>query len=86
MRKVQAMKSNSRRLSRAIEEIAAVLQEVSRLEDDEEMNEETADIQSRRVRVLEEALEKIASSSTKSVASIKKIANEALGDVINLFL
>lgn len=80
------MKSNSRRLSRAIEEIAAVLQEVSRLEDDEEMNEETADIQSRRVTILEEALEKIASSSTKSVASCKKIAEEALGAVTNLFL
>jgi hypothetical protein len=80
------MKSNSRRLSRAIEEIAAVLQEVSRLEDDEEMNEETADIQFRRVTILEEALEKIASSSTKSVASCKKIAEEALRAVTNLFL
>lgn len=80
------MKSNSKRLSRAIEEIAVVLQEVARLEDAENVKEEVADIQYSRITLLEEALEKIASSSTKSVASCKKIAEEALGAVTNLFL
>jgi hypothetical protein len=80
------MKSNSKRLSRAIEEIAIVLQDVARLEDAEYMNDESADIQYSRIKILEEALEKIASSSTKSIASIKKIAEEALSDVTNLFL
>ena len=80
------MKSNSKRLSRAIEEIAVVLQEVARLEDAENVKEEVADVQYSRITILEEALEKIASSSTKSVASCKKIAEEALSDVTNLFL
>ena len=80
------MKSNSKRLSRAIEEIAVVLQEVARLEDAENVKEEIADIQYSRITLLEEALEKIASSSTKSVASCKKIAEEALRDTTNLFL
>jgi len=80
------MNRNSKRLSRAIEEIAVVLQDVARLEDAEEISQESADLQYRRITILEEALEKIASSSTKSVASCKKIAEEALSDVTNLFL
>lgn len=80
------MKSSSKRLSRAIEEIAIVLQEVARLEDAENVKEEVADVQYSRITILEEALEKIASSSTKSVASCKKIAEEALRESNDLFI
>ena len=80
------MKSSSNRLSRAIEEIAIVLQEVSRLEGAEEISQESADLQYSRVILLEEALEKIASSSTKSVASCKKIAEEAIRASNDVFI
>jgi hypothetical protein len=80
------MKSSSNRLSRAIEEIAIVLQEVSRLENAEEISQESADLQYSRVILLEEALEKIASSSTKSVASCKKIAEEAIRASNDVFI
>jgi hypothetical protein len=80
------LESNSKRLSRAIEEIAIVLQDVSRLEDAEEISDESADLQCSRVILLEEALAKIASSSTKSVASCKKIAEEALRESNDLFI
>jgi hypothetical protein len=80
------MTGNSNRLSRVIEEVAIVLQEVSRLENAEEISQEAADLQYSRVIVLEEALAKIASSSTKSVASCKKIAEEALRESNDLFI
>jgi hypothetical protein len=75
------MSDCSNRLSRAIEEVAIALQEVSRLERSEEAYESSADAQFDRYEVLQSALEKIASSSTKSVASCKKIAEEALDEV-----
>jgi hypothetical protein len=69
----------SNRLSRAIEEIAIALQEVARRERSEEAYESEADLQSDRVDILQSALEKIASS--KSIASCKKIAEEALDEI-----
>ncbi len=80
------MPQNSMRLSRAIEDIAAVLQEVSRIETSEEINEEAAAMQCERVRILTEALEKINSPRTKNVSACKSIAAKALLESSGIFL
>ena len=72
------MNECSRRLLRSLEEIAIAVQEVSRLEESEEVYESEAESHFERINILESALEKIASSNTKTVAACRKIAEEAI--------